>query len=419
MARRRASGEGTIRKRTIKRKDGTTYVRYFARITLSWDGRKKLSKDSPLRATEREAKTDLSNLKQQQARGMLTGSKTQTLRDYLQAWLEQTAKTRKFRTYQTYNQDLTNHVLPHLGYIRLDNLKKTDVQNMIHKVYEGALAKGKKGAATARKARAALRIALQDAVDLDILTHNPCIGVKVPAEQRGEVEMWEVEEALRYLVTAASHRLYPVLYTAITTGLREGELLALTWDDLELDAPQPLLHVRRSLTRVPKIQRYIADANPTMTHLTGEFYVNSPKTKKSQTTVTLPPDTVTVLKRHRLEQDKLKHAYPERYEDYGLVFPTRYGTPLSPNTLLDTHYALVEQAGVPRIKLHALRHTHATHLLISGVDLPTVADRLRHSDPATTLRFYARVIETRRQRVALTVEALFKPDPKEEGGQTA
>ena len=73
------------------------------------------------------------------------------------------------------------------------------------------------------------------------------------------------------------------------------------------------------------------------------------------------------------------------------------------------HHA-TEQAGVSRIKLHALRHTYATHLLISGVDLPTVADRLRHSDPATTLRFYARVIKMCCQRVALTVGALFKPE---------
>lgn len=412
MARKRANGEGTIRKRWINRKDGTTYKRYFARITISWDGRHKKSKDGPLRKTQEEAKDDLTQLQQQLAKGLLNAQSSQRFKEYADAWLEQAQRTCKFRTWQTYESDMRNHVLPHLGHKRLDKICKIDVQNMVNAIHQQAVDADRSGAAVARKARAVLRKALQDAVDLDILPTNPCLGVKVPPELVDTVELWTPEETVHFMEVAKDFRIYPLIYTAITTGLREGELLGLRWRDLEtwLDVETGeligQLYIRKTLVYVAKKDQAVARRNPMIEHLNGNLFLDDPKTKKSKSYVTIPADTVEELLIHHFKQQQEVRNF-HRWTDFGLIFPAKFGTPMSPKSLYDSYKRVIDRAQVPDIKFHDLRDTHATYLLVSGEDLGTVSDRLRHSTKSTTLNRYIQVLNRRRRKAARKLTELL------------
>ena len=413
MPRRRARGEGAILKRDYTRADGSAYKRYYARITTAYDGLKQTKKDGPLRKTEREAKADLAALLKAKDAGQLSTQADQTLNDYLDGWLAQSAKTLKYRTYQSYEMDLRNHVRPRLGRMKLNKIHKTDVQNLVNAVYDEAVAAGRSGVAVVRKVRASLRKALQDAVDLEILGKNPCVGVKVPQERVHETELWTPKEALHFLETTREHRLFALFQTAITSGMRQGELLALRWRDLEtyLDEDTGELtgqfYIRNTLVLVPNKHMMIAKANPRLRHIHGRFFFDDPKTPKSKGYVTLPADTVEELIIHRFRQQLEKHGARE-YFDHELVFPTGLGTPLGPKGLDDIYDLLLKKAGVPKIKFHDLRDTHATWMLIQGEDLGTVSDRLRHSTKSTTLNRYVQVLNSRRRKAPRTISELFK-----------
>lgn len=151
MPRKRANGEGTIIKRTVKRKDGTSYTRFHARVSLDVKEEKQLQRDGPWREKQQEAKNDLRRLLREAKRGALNGEAGQTLQTYIEGWLERGARSKKFRTYQTYEQDLRNHVLPRLGHVPLHKLTKLDIQNMIDAVYAEQRRLEHKGEAVTRK----------------------------------------------------------------------------------------------------------------------------------------------------------------------------------------------------------------------------------------------------------------------------
>jgi integrase len=429
---KRLNGEGSIIKRKVTRKDGSSYFRYLARVTTSFDGATQTRQDGPWRKTGDEARTDLKKMLAEMDSGGFRAEATQTLRAYLTAWLDRVAKTKKFRTYQTYHQDLSNHVIPRLGQRRLKDLSRLDVQNMVDDVYDqvraeaqrrrleaeanGKPVKGSKnpGAAVARKVRGALKKALQDAVDLEILFRNPCHGVKVPAESVSEISVWSKAETERFLEVARAHRLYPILYTALTSGMREGELCALRWDDLEIlepagegEEPELIIHIRRGLVRVPtKYQNTPSVAK--MTHVWGVYYFDEPKTKGSKGSVVVGFDTLQVLLEHKTALAERAKKLGARWHDFNLVFPASTGVPQSPRNLLRDYRKVIAKAGIAELTIHDLRDTHASRALAEGYDIAMVSERLRHSRKSTTLDRYAHVVETSRRRRAIKMSDLYR-----------
>lgn len=416
MARRRGNGEGSVVKRTMKRADGSSYFRYQARVTVLWDGKDKKTESGPLRKKHAEASVDLAELLSARQEGRLNTSPHQTLGNYLEAWLEQLSARVKYRTFDTYDKDLRRYVMPRLGTLRLDKLRKIDVQTMLDDVHRDMVSRGKRGEAVTRKACAALRKALQDAVDLELLQKNPCLGVKVPAEHINQVGLWTVEEASRFVRAARDSHIYAHIFVSLNTGLRQGELLALRWGDLEvypdLDVPGELvghLHIRHTLIPVSDRNRALADRKPNMKHLMGRYYLDLPKTLASLGVVGIDAATVRVLERHRAEQVERRRPF-KKAVDLSLICSGVWGQPMNVTSLTKTFQDLMDSAGVPRIKWHDLRDTHATHLLIAGEDLGTVSERLRHSTKSTTLNRYIQVLPHRRRKAAGTFNTLLNLD---------
>lgn len=287
---------------------------------------------------------------------------------------------------------------------------------MLNAIFKDARERGKDGKATTRKARSALHKAFEDAID-DVLPYdfpNPARKVKIPAEQTKMMTPWIKDEAERFVAVAKASRHWPILHMALTGGLREGGLCALRWEDLEpveLEAQGEtrkylLIHVRHTLISVPERHRGVAHLK--LKHLTGRYYLDTPKTKKSLVSVLVAEDTLEVLQAHRLRQQRQMTTLGDRYQDFDLVFPATTGVPQSPRNLLRDYKALIHKAAVPDLSFHDLRDTHSSRLQALGKELAVVLERLRHSRKSTTADKYTHTLSVSRIEGAVTLAELFK-----------
>lgn len=206
-----------------------------------------------------------------------------------------------------------------------------------------------------------------------MLPRNVADSVDAPRPRRPQVKVLDPEGVRSLLKAAEGHRDYAIIHTAVYTGLRRGELVALRWSDVDLD--RGVLYVRQSMQR-----------------LGGQFVFREPKTKKARRQVVLPRPTIAVLKAVRRQQAENKLRLGPEYKDHDLVFCNPDGTPLDPGELSHRFANLAKKAGYPGLRLHDLRHTHATLLLAQGVHPKVVQERLGHENISTTLDIYSHVL---------------------------
>jgi integrase len=204
---------------------------------------------------------------------------------------------------------------------------------------------------------------------------------------RPEMIVWTHEQLRAFLAHVAGDRFNALWRLAATTGMRRGELLGPRWTDLDLDAG--VLNVAQ--TRVKG---------------GGTVGYGRPKTAKGRRAIALDEATVAMLKAHRKTQARERLAWGPGYRDEGLIFCREDGSPIDPDVLSQRFDRLVRDAGLPRIRLHDLRHTYATAALRAGVPIKVVSERLGHATPAITLAVYAHVLPGMDPEAAEQVAAL-------------
>jgi integrase len=214
-----------------------------------------------------------------------------------------------------------------------------------------------------------LHEALHQAIKWQILGRNVADAVEPPRPERKEMCALDEAETAKLLEAAQGSRMYTPILVAVTTGLRRGELLGLRWQDVELDTE--ILAVRQSIEQTRSGLRF-----------------KTPKTQKGQRAVALPSITVETLRRHRTEQNKERLLLGPRYADQGLVFSMPDGTPWEPDAFTDAYRVIARQSGLPQVRFHDLRHTHATQLLRQGIHPKVVSERLGHATVAITLDIF-------------------------------
>ena len=378
---KRSHGEGTVRKRTLKRDDGTSYVRYFAVITNGnqTDGSQKRL-EGPWRKTRPEANRDRIELLKQLEQGMLNRAGDSCLSDYLDYWLEQRQHDLRPRSMQAYRGDSKNHVKPYLGNIKLNKLTPLHVQS-----WQTELLKNNSAYVT-RKARACLSAALTQAVQWQVIPVNPVDAVAAVRMPDNDIQVWEPCEVRMFLAEAQAHRFYATYFLTLSLGLRLGEVRGLQWSDINGNT----LHVQRTLSGDKAVPKF-----------------GPPKTRKGDRLLPIPPDVLSVLNDHRQVQEATRAEARKGWQDYDLVFTTGRGTPPSRARLVEPFEKLSLKADVSGIRFHDLRHTAASLWIASGMDVATVSARLGHSDINTTLRIYAHAFRSRLEQSSRTMEELL------------
>jgi integrase len=293
-----------------------------------------------------------------------------TVGQFLQEWLEGTVKTKvRSSTYTSYRDIVRLHLEPELGKVRLSKLTQTEVQRLLNQ-------KLKEGLSPRRVdyIRAVLRGALNQALRWGRVSRNVAGLAHSPRIPKHEVEPLTPSQAAVLLDTVKGGRLETLCRVALALGMRQGEILGLSWDDVDLD--EGVIHVRHSLQRED-----------------GTFVLVELKSDRSHRTIgPIPSDLIDALRAHRTRQAEDRLASDRWDNKWELVFTSPTGRPLHATDVTHALQALLERAGLPRKRFHDLRHTCASFLLAQGVSPRVVMEILGHSQISLTLDTYSHVL---------------------------
>lgn len=369
---RRGNSEGTI----TKRKDG----RWEARISLP-DGSRK----SFYGKTRQEVAKRLSEARHEVDRGFSLPDERLMVGQYLANWFEGTRLYVKPSSRRRYRVHIFLHLIPGLGQIPLSKLTVQQIQVF----YASKLDAGLTGT-TLHHLHAVLRQALKQAVQLGLVPHNVTDQMKAPRRTDRQMSPLTEDQAQQFRECVVGDRFEALYALALTTGMREGELLALRWQDVNLE--QASLQVRMGLQGDEQGYR-LAET----------------KTAHSQRTIGLTKTAVAALRAHWVRQQEERLALGPAWDTaLDLVFPNAIGSPVGSPAFIRRRFKMaLGKAGLPDIRFHDLRHTAATILLSHGVNVKVVSEMLGHADIATTLQTYAHVIPHMQQAVVDVMDALF------------
>jgi integrase len=337
------------------------------------------------RKTRGEAAKALQEMLREQQQGSLVTEKDQTVQQYLEHWIENVHKKAiRLSSYMEYRKLIAKHILPGLGHIKLQRLTIQQVEAFYtRKLDEGLSAR------TVRQMHGILHRALAHALRTNLVNRNVCDAVTLPRLKRHEIHPLTTEQASNFLAAAQGHRLEALFTTAVLTGMRVGELLALRWSDIDFD--RTYLQVCR-----------------TVRHITGQgFRENEPKTATSRRKIVLSPFLIDVLKQHRIRQVEARLKRGSTWEEHDLVFCNTYGKYIDSASLRYTFRNILREAGLPPMRFHDLRHSAATLLLAMGVHAKVVQELLGHSTIVTTLNIYSHVLPSMHQDALDKLSNLF------------
>lgn len=367
---------------------------YVAELPAHPDGRRRQRRRGGF-VTEREAALALAALTEQLRLGDFAEAGDLTVGAWLDEWLAGRVRLQPSSVYANKGA-IRLYLKPALGHLRLDRLRMGDIERLyavmrtlgsdqaVHSELAARLLAARNptagpryprplSGATIRRAHAVLHGALNTAVKRRLLTHNPADHIELPAGARIPARVWTPEQVGQFLDACVRDQLGPLFHVIAYCGLRRGEACGLLWTDVDLE------------TGVLRVARQTVQVGP-------KLFARAPKTRTGARAVALDLATVGVLRAHRARQAAQRLAWGSAYDDTGLVFCKENGAPYLPESVSQRFERLTRRAGLPRIKLHELRHTSASIGLVSGETLKEVSDRLGHSTIAITADIYTHVI---------------------------
>lgn len=312
--------------------------------------------------------------------GIYVGSKKETLQVFLQKWmLDKEGQLRK-NTVESYQWLINQHIIPKIGHIDITKLKPQHLQQFYTELRTNEKALSNR---SIQFAHTILHQALDRAVKWGIVARNVAEAVDAPRPEKRKGSIWTGEQAVYFLQVTekAEPRYWIGFFLAIMTGMRRGEILGLRWSDLDLEAG------------------YL-QVNQTMSLVKGKILFQEPKTDRSKRSVALSTETTEALRKHRSQQLRERLTLGPQYAEHDMVLTRADGSPMSPYTFESAWYRAVERSGLPKIRFHDLRHTHASLLLQQGVHPKIVSERLGHSNISITIDTYSHVLPGLQKQIA-------------------
>ncbi len=374
MSKRRGHGEGSI----YQRKDG----RWVAALSLG-NGRRK----NFYGATHKEVRDRLTEAARAHQLGLPIAAEKERLSAFLTRWLNEAAKPRvRASTFASYESLVRIHILPEIGSIALAKLTPSDVNGLLSRKLAAGLSPRR-----VQLIRVVLSMALKQAERWGMLPRNVAALVASPRVERHEVQPLTPDEARQLLAAVAGDRLEALYSVALAMGLRQGEALALRWQDIDIDKGRAA--VLASLQRVDgKLQRV------------------APKTKQSRRTGALPSVVVEALRRHRNRQRQEKLLAGTRWRETGLVFTTSIGTGIDAGYVWRHFQRTLKAAGLRRMRFHDLRHSCASLLIAQGIHPKVLQATLGHATIGITMDTYGHLFSDAQRDAAVKMDAALSAD---------
>jgi integrase len=378
MAGRRVNKDGSVYKRAL---DGL----WIGAVSLGYDERGTLQRKTVSARTKAEALAKLKKVQRQLDDGLPPPDDQMTLNRLLDRWFDDVMRHQVAPSaLENYRSIATNHLKPTLGRRRVSKLTPADVDALLSEKLDAKLS-----SSTVRRIRAILSAALDQAVRWGVVGRNVVAVTRGPKATRREGRTLTPDQARKLLAITRGRRLEAFYVTMLGLGLRPGEALGLSWDDVNLEGK--VLTIRQALKRENK-----------------QLVIGDVKTAKSRRAVNLPPPVVKALRAHKGRQAKERQRAGSAWEATGLVFTTQIGSPIDPSNLRRDFNEVFKKAGFGHWHPHELRHSAASIMLAQGVPLEVVADVLGHSSIRMTADVYGHILAPQRQAAAKAMtEALW------------
>jgi len=318
--------------------------------------------------TKRQAENRLGELLTQIETGLNVQASHIAFGQFLNEWLERYVSKRvRGSTMDGYRQR-AKHIVDGLGDVSIVDLRP----DHLIEYYDSKLLN--LSASTITKHHHLIVDCLSDAVKWNLVTRNVGIAVEPPRAPKKEMKALSVGETHQFLDNCTTEPWRTIFHTLIWTGIRRSELLGLQWNDLDLD--MALMTIRRSLVRLQN----------------GTYVTDEPKTSSGARSLDLAPSTCLILKQHRAGQERDVELLGIPPSQANFVFGHPDGTPRAPSTVTQQFRRIASRAGLSGVRLHDLRHTHASLMLQQGTDIKTISTRLGHSSVAFTMDTYAHLL---------------------------
>jgi integrase len=336
-----------------------------------------------VRGTKKDAERELRAVLYRQDKGVAVDPSKITVAQFLDEWLSDVASQRVApKSLERYRGLVENQIKPHLGTIPLQKLRPANVAGWIQTL----IGLGKLSTRSIRHAHGVLRTALNHAAAIEVVERNVASIIKPPTLERSEITTLKEDEIADTLEKMEGHSLYPIVALAIGTGARRGEIAALRWSDLDIDAAT--VRIERSLEQTKDGLR-----------------IKPPKTAAGRRTLSLPAFTVKAVREHRRQQLELRLALGAGTLPADMpVFGDVEGNWPSPYSITDRWRDAIKSRKIPKVTFHALRHSHASALIAAGLDVVTVSRRLGHASPALTLSVYSHLFNNKDEAAALAID---------------
>jgi integrase len=303
-----------------------------------------------------------------------------TLSRYMENWFIERANLIERSTFNNQIAFYSCHISPRLGKIKLNQLSPITLQNFANDLFNTR----KLATGTIHKIFDVLKVSLNKAVKIKLIKENPCAFVDLPKIRRKEMQVWNLEQVNQFLNEIYEFRnsdqFFIAYLLAIMTGMRQGEILGLRWKDIDFE--KKLIFV-----------------NQILTHDGKELRIGT-KTISGTRTISLSDNLCVQLMKAKDKVLEVKRVLGDKYLENDLVVCTKRGTPIQPSNLLKTFKKDTEHIGLPIIRFHDLRHTHATILIEKNINAKIIQERLGHSRIGITLDIYSHVLPSMQQQVA-------------------
>jgi len=316
-------------------------------------------------------------------------------------WLPGKRITLAESTWDGYRRKIDRHILPTIGHLRIRRLRAHHLETLYDRMLYPTDDRRPLAPKTVLEVHLIIRGALNHAVKRGLVSRNVALVAHAPklkAIPKMEPQAWTAQQLQAFLHAAAGHRLFPAFWLLASTGMRRSELLGLRWDDIDLKKAR--VSVNRGLVAVAY-----------------ELRESRGKTPNSRRSIDLDPTTVRVLQAWRNWQRAEQEV--AGVESEGWVFTNSDGKPVHPHSISQTFERIAARAGVPRIRLHDVRHTHGTLLIKAGVPVKVVSERLGHGNPAFTIDTYQHVLPGMQAEAARTFEQLINEERPRNPGRRA
>ncbi len=386
---KRGNGEGSIYKDTGRER----WIGQCSIHTVNGTKRKSI-----YGATRAEVRDKMAAILNEVNKGSIIDDTKIDLETWILQWLENYKLSLKRTSLDNYYRYYNAHIKEStLGKTLLKKITPNQIQMFIN---EKSINGKRDGSGGLRRASVkhifnVINGAMEQAVKNSMISQNPCKAVTLPKNDKGDALYFTPEQVNRFLEAIKNTKHYLLYSLELTTGLRLGEIVALRWENVNLEEKK--IEIKLSAAIVNKKKQMDEGV------LHSEVILQTPKTKRSVRTLYIEEPLVSMLKAHHSDQLQKHMLYGNAFSNSGFVFTNDYGNMLHPRTIQDHFKRSIKKAGLPNLHFHSLRHTAATLMLFNGVDIRTVQEVLGHEDIQTTLGIYTHIMDEMKRDAQRTI----------------